>query len=998
MGIQPVRASPTAYAYPQPAFCTVPNSACENRQVYIGAGALGTTDSNAATPGLRIAVSFSIPNTNIIQTDNELGACIIAYVPTHYPEDYNTVGRDYQYYGCVDVDNGGAISFVSSSWITCEWSNCNTNSANGCLPTFCTNPIQQYNQSDCLTSGNWNTCPDQQHWQLWHSRIVCSGCRVTDNYLIEMTWVTGVPNPYAQWNYYQNGNVLSGTSFTQRSDWQVGSSYKYEYGTVGCTQCQWSHYHFGVTSLYDVGSSGWHVDMANPQYMSSDGQSWLLLPTVSYAGAQWAFTDQKYVLGGIAYPNMAVTSSVDTANCAEKVTFTDTGNPGSAPPWTSLWTNVNSGCSVLVHPPNFTVSASPASLTIPSGSEQHTSITLTSVNGFSGTVHLVENPSSSSVSCWFTTLTSSIDLFVPSGGSVSNSPACTGGSAGSYSVTMTGTSGSLSNSAVVPITITDFSMASQNISFPAGSSASGTVTLTSLQGFTGTVNLSVSAPTGVTASCPASANVPSGGTATPSCSYSSSTSGIYSVTISASYTPTDQYYNAPITHSTTINVSVQDFVLSENPTFQAIPVGSEQQTLLVVTSINNFAGNVNLVATPSSTAVSCWFSGTLTNMATVYVPPGGSGSQSPTCTGGPAGQYTVQFTGTSGSLSHFLVLNVNVTDFSMFVAPTLAFNPIGTSAIGHSAGGPFALAPGGLLGISNSMTDHQLTNTFKLFTFTFPTSQQASVTSGQVIYVALLDTNTLLNANTNLAAAPNQNQEDCSFNTSTFAVSGCYYQFQCAGTYANLCDGYTLTGPISPVSFPTGSSASNTFHLTSLDGFSGTVALSVSSPSAVSVSCPSSVNLSSTSILTVSCSYSSSSPGTYTVTIGGSFTCTNCYYGAQISHSLTISVNVGDFSITTSPTSTSISRGSTTTSTITLTSLYSFSGTIGLAISISPVTSHPPSASLSATTIILTANGSGTSTLSFRTTSNTSRSTYVVTISATSGSIVHTTTFTVTVN
>jgi hypothetical protein len=392
--VHQVHASPTAYASPQPAYCQVANSACESRQPWTAAAAFGTTDGGAFTNGIRIAITFSIPNTNIIQADNELGACIYSYAPSNYPENIFNVGRDYVYTGCVNVDGDGTISFVSTAWISCEWTHCNTNSWSSCLPGFCTVPIQQSNRSDCLTSGTWNTCPDDLHWQLWHSRFFCSSCRVTDNYSIEMTWVPVAPNPYAWWSFYQNGNVAQTVLYTQRSDWQAGTGYKYEYGTVGCTQCQWSHLQFGVTSLYDVGSSSWRVDMLSPEYRGLDERTWYLLPTVSYAGGQWAFTDEKYVLGGQPYPNVAVTSSVDTASCSEKVTFTDTGSSGGqGGPWTSLWTNANSGCSFPFAGPDFTIASNPTTINLcPGDNVNGPAITIQSLNGFYGAVNLYAPP------------------------------------------------------------------------------------------------------------------------------------------------------------------------------------------------------------------------------------------------------------------------------------------------------------------------------------------------------------------------------------------------------------------------------------------------------------------------------------------------------------------------------------------------------------------------------------------------------------------------------
>src|SRR5207247_5567699 len=98
---------------------------------------------------------------------------------------------------------------------------------------------------------------------------------------------------------------------------------------------------------------------------------------------------------------------------------------------------------------------------------------------------------------------------------------------------------------------------------------------------------------------------------------------------------------------------------------QAIPVGSERQTIITVTSVNGFSGNVNLVITPSSAAFACWFT-TLTNTATVFVPAGSFANQFPTCGAGrPAGVYNATISGTSGSLSNAELFLVTLSDSGM---------------------------------------------------------------------------------------------------------------------------------------------------------------------------------------------------------------------------------------------------------------------------------------------------------------------------------------------
>src|SRR2546423_15105240 len=79
-------------------------------------------------------------------------------------------------------------------------------------------------------------------------------------------------------------------------------------------------------------------------------------------------------------------------------------------------------------------------------------------------------------------------------------------SAGSYPVTITGTSGSLVHTATVAATVTspDFALSVNpaSVSFAGGQSASSTISFQPSGGFTGTVALAAaSVPAGVTTTC-----------------------------------------------------------------------------------------------------------------------------------------------------------------------------------------------------------------------------------------------------------------------------------------------------------------------------------------------------------------------------------------------------------------------------------------------------------------------------------------------------------------
>jgi subtilase family serine protease len=121
--------------------------------------------------------------------------------------------------------------------------------------------------------------------------------------------------------------------------------------------------------------------------------------------------------------------------------------------------------------PDFSISASPSVLTIQAGSSGTSTITVTSLNGFGGTVSL-----STSAPTGLTAGLSPSQLAVASGTSNSSTLSITVQStmmAGTYTVTVTGTSGSLSHSATVTVNVQTVSSAPQSLKATAGNAQVG---------------------------------------------------------------------------------------------------------------------------------------------------------------------------------------------------------------------------------------------------------------------------------------------------------------------------------------------------------------------------------------------------------------------------------------------------------------------------------------------------------------------------------------------
>jgi len=195
--------------------------------------------------------------------------------------------------------------------------------------------------------------------------------------------------------------------------------------------------------------------------------------------------------------------------------------------------------------PDFSLSANPTTVSFVAGQSATSTISLHPTGGFNGTVDLTtsSSPSGITTSC------------VPSSINGTQTSTCTftGSTAGSYNVTVTGTSGSLLHTTSIGVTVTspvppDFSITANpaSVSFPAGQSATSSISLQSSGGFAGTVSLAVaSSPTGLTASCfPASI----AGSQTSTCTFSGTTPGSYTVMVTGT--------SGNLSHSASIAVAV----------------------------------------------------------------------------------------------------------------------------------------------------------------------------------------------------------------------------------------------------------------------------------------------------------------------------------------------------------------------------------------------------------------------------------------------------------
>src|SRR2546425_15598 len=655
---------------------------------------------------------------------------------------------------------------------------------------------------------------------------------------------------------------------------------------------------------------------------------------------------------------------------------TDARTPG---PQTYTVTTTAAG-SGLVHSatepflvnPDFTITASdPTPNNFIAGASASSTVTVSS-QGFIGTVSMSTGTpsgingltaflSSNSVSLLpGSTVTDSLTIattqFTPSG---------------TYSITVTGSSGSLSHTVSVLVTVNpDFTLSAQAAtpaSFVAGRSASSTVTLSSL-GLTGTVSLTATSspsdpsitfsftPTGV------SLNPGASGTSTLAISTTSSTpSATYTITVTASF--------GSITHTSTLSITVTPdlAITTSTPNPGSFVAGNSATSTVTVVSIG-LTGTVAISSsvTPSASGLSVSFSS-----ANLPLTPGTSGTSTLTLSTTaftPANSYSVTVTATSGSITHSVVVTVTVTgDFTI-----VASSPSPASVVaGKTATSTVTLTS---LGLTDSIS----------ITATVSPSATGLTPSFSPAIVSL--------------TPGSQGTSILTLQTTASTPSGTY-TISLAATGGSPIHPFTLTLSVtpdfailsssaSPGSFVSGGQATSAVTVNSF-GFTGTVSLAASvSPQAsglTAVLSASSVDLTpgSTGTLTLTISTSAFTPsGSYSVTING--------VSGSFSHTNTPSITVTlvpDFTLTAlAPSPSSIVSGNSATSMVTVSSL-GLTGAVSLtATGTPPATDFTVSLSISPS---LTPGGSSSSTLTIATSPSTPAGTYTVTVTGTGGGQTH---------
>ena len=295
------------------------------------------------------------------------------------------------------------------------------------------------------------------------------------------------------------------------------------------------------------------------------------------------------------------------------------------------------------------------------GSVGASTITAIAQNGFSGLLGM--SLSQSGLSASLSSYT--IDLTNATSGSLTLTVS---GTMGSYSQTVLGQysfqnqttqfSSTLFATTTLSVTIQDYSLSINRnpIIFNAGSSATAVVTVTSLNGFAGTVRLSsISAPTGLTITFnPANVTLTAGGSVNSTVTFSSNIGNNYHAQLKGIVGS-----HIVSLKQGTITIEVQDFSIARSPTTLIVNATSSGAATITVTSLGSLAWSLSLSASTSSSYTTSF------SLTSFTLKSGGSNSSVLTISGLVAGNYTVTVTASGGGLSHSTTVLLVVRDFSV---------------------------------------------------------------------------------------------------------------------------------------------------------------------------------------------------------------------------------------------------------------------------------------------------------------------------------------------
>jgi uncharacterized membrane protein len=403
------------------------------------------------------------------------------------------------------------------------------------------------------------------------------------------------------------------------------------------------------------GSSNTGYVYVNPQYGFAGQVNLSVTGLPSGVTASWS-------------PNPATSSSLLTLTssstaAAGQYALTITGTSGAQ--------TVTAPLALGIYAPSFILS--PGSLAVAQGASGTAYVGVYPQYGFSGSVNLAVSGLPSGVTASFSpnpaTANSALTL-------TTNSSAAPG----QYTVTITGTSGTQTVTASMPLGIyaPGFNLLSSNyaLSMNEGSSTNANIVVNQLWGFNGRVNFAVSGlPSGVTASF--SPNPSTGNSTLTLMASNTATPGNATLTV----TGTSGSMTSSITLSLAVNAT--SFAISNAPGEIDLAPGGSGETTIAVIPQYGFAGSVSLAAAGLPSGVTATFSPNPTATGSSVLTLTASSSA-------PLGTKTVTITGTSGSQTATTSLAVTIGTAAS-TSTTLQISSAGKPVTSVASGSPVML-------------------------------------------------------------------------------------------------------------------------------------------------------------------------------------------------------------------------------------------------------------------------------------------------------------------
>ncbi len=412
----------------------------------------------------------------------------------------------------------------------------------------------------------------------------------------------------------------------------------------------------GTSTIYTIIGNGFGASIS----LSASG-----LPT----GATASFSPQTIPSPGDGTSTMTITVGGSTPTGTYPITVT--GNGGGIQQNTTVTLTVTGAAS-------FTLSASPASLSVQQGKQGNSTITATISGGFNSSIALSASGAPSG-----TTVSFNPNPIPAPGSGTSTMTITVGGSTptGTYPITVTGNGGGIQQNTTVTLTVTGaasftLSASPASLSIQQGHQGNSTITATISGGFNSSITLSVSgAPSGTTVSFnPNPIPAPGSGTSTMTITVGGSTpTGTYPITVTGN--------GGGIQQNTTVTLTVTgtgSFTLSIFPPSVTIAQGNPGAVRVVTSISGSFNSSISL-------SVSGLPSGTTASFNPQTIPAPGKGFSTMTITVGgssPVGSYTFTVTGTGGGIKQSAMATLKVifaldTYSGLLAAPVPGCTPTG---------------------------------------------------------------------------------------------------------------------------------------------------------------------------------------------------------------------------------------------------------------------------------------------------------------------------------